>query len=133
MDFDDLRAKTEQAEKLTSAGDDRGAARVLSELAQSDLPTLDRAMAWTHAASAHERLGDIDAALADYDRAVAVETPLMRFSATFKKADYLLRLGRKDESRELFQSLLTRPEATLAERQSFESRLKLLRRVPGKK
>ena len=133
MDFDELRAKTEQAEKLTSAGDDRGAARVLIELAQSDLPALDRAMAWTHAASAHERLGDIDAALADYDRAVAVETPLMRFSASFKKADYLLRLGRKDESRELFQSMLTRPEATLAERQSFESRLKLLRRVPGKK
>ncbi|MDE2143375.1 MAG: hypothetical protein KGL74_03380 [Elusimicrobia bacterium] len=132
MDFDELRARTEQAEKLTSSGDDRSAARALSELAQSDLPALDRAMAWTHAASAHERLGDADAALADYDRAVALETPLLRFAAAFKKADYLLRLGRKDESRDLFQSLLTRPEATLAERHSFESRLKLLRRVPGK-
>ncbi|MFI5344847.1 MAG: tetratricopeptide repeat protein [Elusimicrobiota bacterium] len=133
MDLDELRDKTEQAEKLASSGDDRAAARVLSELAQSDLPALDRAMAWTHAASAHERLGETDAALADYDRAVAVETPLLRFSAAFKKADYLLRLGRKDESRELFQSLRERPEATLAERNSFESRLKLLRRVPGKK
>ncbi len=133
MDFDELRAVTEQAEKLTAAGDDRGAARALSALAESDLPALDRAMAWTHAASAHERLGETDAALADYDRAVALETPLMRFSAAFKKADYLLRLGRKDESRELFQALLTRPEATLAERHSFESRVKLLRRVPGKK
>jgi tetratricopeptide (TPR) repeat protein len=133
VDFDELRAVTEQAEKLTAAGDDRGAARALSALAESDLPALDRAMAWTHAASAHERLGETDAALADYDRAVALETPLMRFSAAFKKADYLLRLGRKDESRELFQALLTRPEATLAERHSFESRVKLLRRVPGKK
>ena len=133
MDFDELRAKTEQAEKLSVAGDDRGAARVLGELAQSDLPALDRAMAWTHSASAHERLGETEAALADYDRAMALETKLLRFSAAFKKADYLIRLGRKDESRELFQSLLTRPEATLAERHSFESRLKLLRRVPGKK
>lgn len=133
MEFDDLRAATERAEKLTAAGDDRGAARELKALAESDLPALDRAMAWTHAASAHERLGEADAALADYDRAVALETPLLRFSAAFKKADFLLRLGRKDESRELFQSLLTRPEATLAERHSLESRLKLLRRVPGKK
>lgn len=133
MDFEELRAATERAEKLTVAGDDRAAARVLEDLAASDLPVLDRAMAWTHAASARERLGETDAALAAYDRAVELETPLLRFSAAFKKADFLLRAGRTDESRELFKSLLQRPEATLAERQSFESRLKLLRRVPGKK
>ena len=46
--------------------------------------------------------------------------------------DFLLRLGRKDESRELLKKLLERTEPTLAERQSLESRLKLLRRVPGK-
>lgn len=133
MDFDELRQRTESAEKRSAAGDDDGAARILAELAGSDLPALDRALAWTQVAAARERLGDADAALAAYDRAIAVETPLQRFSASFKKADFLLRLGRKDESRELFASLLTRPEATLAERQSLESRLKLLRRVPGKK
>lgn len=133
VDLEELRERTERAEKLAAAGDDRAAARVLAELAASDLPALDRALAWTHAASAHERLGEIDAALADYDRAVALESPLLRFTAAFKKADFLLRAGRKDESRALFQSLLSRPETTLAERSSFESRLKLLRRVPGKK
>lgn len=133
MDFDEFRARTESAEKLAAAGDDRAAARVMAELAESDLPDLDRALAWTQAAAAHERLGDAGAALAAFDRAVALETPLKRFSAAFKKADYLLRLGRKDESRELFTSLLSRPEATLSERHSLESRLKLLRRVPGKK
>lgn len=132
MNFDELRQRTEDAEKRTAAGDDDGAARILAELAGSDLPALDRALAWTSVAAARERLGDAAAALAAYDLAVALETPLMRFSAAFKKADYLLRLGRKDESRELFTSLLARPEATLAERHSLESRLKLLRRVPGK-
>lgn len=133
MDFDEFRAGTERAEKLSAAGDDRGAARAMAELAGSDLPALDRALCWTHAAAAHERLGETDAALAAFDRAVALETPLRRFAAAFKKADYLLRLGRKDESRELFSSLLALPEATLAERRSLESRLKLLRRAPGKK
>ncbi len=133
MDFDELRQRTENAEKRTAAGDDQGAARILTELAESDLPPLDRAMAWTHVAAARERLGDADAALAAYDRAIALETPLLRFSAAFKKADYLLRQGRKDESRELFASLMKRPEATLAELRSLESRLKLLRRIPGKK
>ena len=133
MDFDELRQRTESAEKRAEAGDDAGAALLLAELAESDLPALDRAMAWTHAASARERLGDAPAALTAYDRAIALEAPLLRFAAAFKKADYLLRLGRKDESRELFASLMGRPEVTLAERRSLESRLKLLRRLPGKK
>lgn len=133
MDFDELRQRTENAEKRAAAGDDAGAARLLTELAESDLPALDRAMAWTHVAAARERLGDPSAALAAFERAIALETPLLRFAAAFKMADFLLRLGRKDESRELFASLLNRPEATLAERRSLESRLKLLRRVPGKK
>jgi hypothetical protein len=133
VDFDELRQRTESAEKRTAAGDDAGAARILTELAESDLPALDRAMAWTHVAAARERLSDAPSALAAFDRAIALESPLLRFSAAFKKADYLLRLGRKDESRDLFASLMTRPEVTLAERHSLESRLKLLRRVPGKK
>ena len=133
MDFDELRQRTENAEKRTAAGDDQGAARMLAELAESDLPALDRAMAWTHVAAARERLGDADSALTAYDRAIALETPLLRFSAAFKKADYFLRLGRKDESRDLFASLMKRPEVTLAERHSLEARVKLLRRVPGKK
>ena len=133
MDLDELRQRTESAEKRTSAGDDDGAARLLAELAESDLPALDRAMAWTHVAAARERLGDAPAALKSYDLAIALEAPLLRFFAAFKKADYLLRLGRKDESRDLFASLMTRPEVTLAERNSLESRLKLLRRVPGQK
>ena len=133
MDFDELRQRTEIAEKRTAAGDDLGAARLLAELAESDLPALDRAMAWIHVAAARERLGDAPGALTAYGRAIALEEPLLRFSAAFKKADCLLRLGRKDESRELFASLLTRPEVTLAERRSLESRMKLLRRVPGKK
>jgi tetratricopeptide (TPR) repeat protein len=133
VDFDELRQRTENAEKRTAAGDDQGAARMLAELAESDLPALDRAMAWTHVAAARERLGDAPAALKAYDLAIALEEPLLRFSAAFKKADYLLRLDRKDESRDLFSSLMKRPEVTLAERGSLESRLKLLRRVPGKK
>ena len=133
MDFDELRRRTDGAEKRAAAGDDHDAARMLTELAESDLPALDRTMAWTHVAAARERLGDAPAALAAYDRAIALEAPLLRFAAAFKKADYLLRLGRKDESRGLFASLMTRPEATLAERRALESRLKLLRRVPGKK
>lgn len=133
MDFDEQRARTESAEKRSAAGDDRGAEKILLELAESDLPALDRALAWTHAAETRDRLKEVDGALAAYDRAIALETPLLRFSAAFKKADYLMRLGRVDESRALFSSLLERPEATLAERRSFEARLKLLRRPGAKK
>lgn len=133
MEFDDFRAATERAEKCASRGAHREGLAVLNELAASDLPALDRALVWTYAAEAHDRLGETEAALDAYDKAIALEEPLRRFAATFKKADYLLRLGRKDESRELFASLVERPEATLAERHSAQSRLKLLRRAGAKK
>jgi hypothetical protein len=78
-------------------------------------------------------LGRDSDALKALDAAVALEKELRRFTAAFKKADYLLRLGRKEESRLLFASLAELPEATLAERASVASRLKLLRRVSEKK
>jgi tetratricopeptide (TPR) repeat protein len=133
MDFDEFRGRYETAEKLSLSGDDRAASAALSALAADPgLPDLDRAMIWAQAAGVHERLGETDASLAAYDRAAALEAPHKRFQALFKKADYLLRLGRKDESRDLYKSLLERPDATLAERHSIESRLKLLRRVASK-
>ena len=129
MDFDEFRSRLEQAEKSSLAGDDRAALAALTALAESDLPDLDRALAWVQAAQAQDRLSDISAALAAYDRAASLEAPHRRFQASFRKADYLLKLRRTEESRDLFQSLLSRPEATLSERHSIESRLKLLRRV----
>lgn len=132
MDFDGFRAATETAEKHTARGAHRESLAVLNELATSDLPDLDRALVCVYAAEAHDRLGETDAALAAFDKAIALEAPFHRFSAMFKKADYLLRIGRNEESRELYFSLLERPDATLAERQSIASRLKLLRRVHGK-
>lgn len=129
MDLDEFRGRVERIDKLASAGDDRALLAELHGLAGADLPDLDRARLLSQAAAAHERLGETDRALEAYDRAAALETPHRRFQAAFRKSDYLMRLGRKDESRDILKGLLERPEATLSERHSFESRLKLLRRV----
>jgi len=129
MDFDEFRGRVERLDKLAASGDDRALLSELNALEKSDLPDLDRARLLSQAASAHERLGETGPALAAYERAEALETLHGRFQAAFRKSDYLMRLGRKDESREILKALLTRPEATLSERHSFEARLKLLRRV----
>ncbi len=128
MTFEEFRGRIESAEKLSAAGDDRAAAAALRGLAESDLPDLDRAMAWILAAEALDRAGDREGALAAYDASAALEAPHKRFQALFRKSDYLLRLGLKDESRALLAELKARPETTLSERNAFESRLKLLRR-----
>lgn len=129
MDFDEYRGRIEGIDRLAGSGDDRALLSALSGLTDSDLPDLDRARLLSQAAQAHERLGETEQALASYDHAAALETPHHRFQAAFRKSDYLARLGRKDESRDILKALLDRPEATLSERHSFESRLKLLRRV----
>lgn len=129
MDFDEFRGRVERIDKLAASGDDRALLAELDALAESDLPDLDRARLLSQAAQARERLGETDRALAAYDRAAALEAPHRRFQAAFRKSDYLMRLGRKDESRDILKDLLGRPEATLSERHAFEARLKLLRRV----
>jgi tetratricopeptide (TPR) repeat protein len=129
MDFDEFRGRVEELDKLAASGDDRAYLAGVLEFEKSGIPDLDRARLLSQAAQAHERLGETDAALAAYDRAAALETPHRRFQAAFRKSDYLMRLGRKDESRDILKALLERPEATLSERHSFEARIKLLRRV----
>lgn len=129
MDFDEFRGRVEELDKLAASGDDRAYLAAVLEFEKSGLPDLDRARLLSQAAQAHERLGETDQALAAYDRAAALETPLRRFQAAFRKSDYLMRLGRKDESRDILKALIERPEATLSERHSFEARIKLLRRV----
>ena len=129
MDFEEFRGRVERLDKLAASGDDRALIEELKGVADSALPDLDRARLWTQAAQAHERLNEPAQVLAAYDRASALEKPHARFQALFRKADYLARQGRKDESREILKALLERPEATLSERHSFEARLKLLRRA----
>lgn len=129
MDFDEFRGRTERIDKLTAAGEDRRLADELDALAAEDLPDLDRARLHVQAAQARERLGETGAALASYDRAAELENRHARLQALFRKADYLSRLGRHDECRDILKALLERPEATISERHSFQSRLKLLRRV----
>ena len=128
MDFDEFRGRVERLDKVAASGDDRALLAALAEFADTDLPDLDRARLLSQAAQAHERLKETDLALAAYDRAAALETPHHRFQAAFRKSDYLARLGRKDESRDILKALIARPEATLSERHSFEARIKLLRR-----
>ena len=129
MDFEEFRACIEEIDTLAASGDDRALLAALLRISDSELPDLDRARMLSQAAQTHERLGEPERALAVYDRAAALETPHKRFQAAFRKSDYLMRLGRKDESREILNGLLEKPEATLSERHSFESRIKLLRRV----
>ena len=129
MNFDEFRGHVEQIDKLAACGDDRALLAVLTGFADSDLPDLDRARLWIQAAAAYERLGEPDGALDAYERAATLETPHHRFQAAFRTSDYLMRLGRKDESRDILKALIERPEATLSERHSFEARLKLLRRI----
>lgn len=129
MDFDEFRGRVEELDKLAASGDDRAYLAGVLEFEKAGLPDLDRARLLSQAAQAHERLGETEKALDAYDRAAALETPHRRFQAAFRKSDYLMRLGRKDESRDILKALLERPEATLSERHSFEARIKLLRRV----
>lgn len=129
MDFEEFRGRTEAVDKLVASGDDAGLASALESLSAEELPDLDKVRVLMQLAQAYERLKDAEKALATMDKAAALENRLSRFQALFRKADYLSRLGRHDECREILKALLERPEATLSERHSFESRLKLLRRV----
>lgn len=120
MNYDEYVRECQSAASLAESGERVAALDAFLRLAGSSLPDLDRAVMYVNAATLQHQLGDAEAALEHYDKAVAVEEKHNRFAVLELKAAFLAQLGRAKESLELYRGLARRPDATLSERARFE-------------
>jgi len=126
MDDNQYRALVDKAVTLDQRGDYRGAAAIFEQIVAGDLPDLDKSMACVNLATLHDKLQLTDQALRWYDRAIDYDRGARRVFAAAQKAAYLARLGRRDESRRLYEALLERPDVSEAEREGFRHNVRLL-------
>jgi tetratricopeptide (TPR) repeat protein len=106
--------------ELEGGGDRPAAIAFFEERLSGDYPAAEKAMICTSIADLHADLGDEEAALEWYDRAISYEREAGSFAAIEAKADYLRELGRRRESRKLYGELLARTDLPEEDRARIE-------------
>jgi predicted negative regulator of RcsB-dependent stress response len=109
MEYQTYSDRINEGSRLLDAGDLAGAAAIFEALASSEISDLDKALMAHNAAVVCERMQQQDAAIGWYDYGIAYEAPYFRFMLNEKKAEYLARLGRKDEAIAIYEDLLQQP------------------------
>jgi predicted ATPase len=120
-----------QVAALVDAASYDEAIALLQGLLDSDLPDLDKSMMCVNMAVAHERKGQVEQALAWYDRGIACEAAYLRFFVVEHKAAFLHGLRRYAESLALYEGLSGLPFATSADRQRFGANIATIRKDMG--
>ena len=133
MEYQQYYDMGQRVAQLVDAGDHAGALEVLRLLLESDISDLDKAQACMNAAVVYEKTGQVEQALASYDRAMDYEYPHSRFGAADRKAAYLVELGREAEALALYEALLQWPALMEINKYSFRHNVTVLKgRLEGK-
>lgn len=119
MNYQEFVATAQQGAQKAESNDTDGALRIFRELAEGDLPEMDRSAMCLNVALLFERKGVAQDALRWYTRAVELESRHNRFAAAERKANYLAQIGKARESLAAFQQLLARTDLTLTDRERF--------------
>ena len=100
---------------------------MLAELADSDLPDLDRSIMCVNGAVVSDKLGRTEDALAWFDRAIRLEPPQHRHFAAERRAAYLFERGRWTESLASFQDLLAQPHLMEEDRERIRGNIETIK------
>lgn len=115
MQYPEYVEKGRQVAEAVEAQDYESALRLLSELLQSDLPELDKSFMSINMGVVWDKKGNVTEALRWYDRAIQLEKRYHRFFALEEKAAYLLRLGRREETLNIYRELLPQPQLSFSD------------------
>ena len=106
MEYQDYVNQAQQAARLVEKGDRSAALRSFQELLKRDISDLDKSYICQNLAIISEQDGQLEQALHWYDLGINYEKPHLRFQVYENKAGFLLRLGKQDEAKRIYQKLL---------------------------
>lgn len=106
MNYQDYVNQAQQAARLVETGDRAASLRSFQDLLKRDISDLDKSYICQNLAILCEQDGQMDQALQWYDRGIHYEKPHLRFQVYENKAGFLLRMGRQDEAKRIYQNLL---------------------------
>lgn len=123
MNYEEYVAQTQKASRLADVSRKIEAIEILKGLVEADIPTLDKSLTLVNIAIVYAGKRLPKEALAYYDRAIELETPLHRFEAAELKAGFLAELDRREEATAAYLDLLRRPAVTLGDRERIEQKI----------
>lgn len=127
MNYAEYSDAARKANALAELDQLDAAIQAFAVLVKEKLSPIDRSLMAYNVFTLHERKGDNAGAEKWIDLAIEFEKPLLRIFAAEHKASFLARIGRRDESRDLYESLLAHPAATESEKERFTQNIALLK------
>jgi tetratricopeptide (TPR) repeat protein len=118
-----------RASDLFDAGEHQPAIDIFRQLADSELPALDRAMMWLNIATVEHKRGDAAEALAAHDRANEQEREAGGYFVAQQTAAFLSQLGRWQDSIAAYRELVRRTDVSQADADIFQANIATLEKL----
>jgi tetratricopeptide (TPR) repeat protein len=117
MEYQDYLNRTNQAAKLMQSGRFKEAVVCLYKLFLSDISDIDKVNICTNMATVYDRMGNTEEAISWYDKGIAIEQNYHRFEAHEQKAQYLSQIGHNQEAVPIYESLISQPFISEADKE----------------
>jgi tetratricopeptide (TPR) repeat protein len=118
--------RSQQASQFIQEARFKEAVDALYQLILSDISEIDKADLCAKLAAVYDRMGNIDEALAWYEKGISFEQNYCRFDLTERKAQYLSRLGRSDKAVPIYESLIKQPFVNESEKERMRKTIQSL-------
>jgi tetratricopeptide (TPR) repeat protein len=112
MEYPEFTRQMAEINNLLSSSRLKEAETSLYQLIMQDISDLDKAALCVKMANVFDRLGNVDEALAWYDKGIAYEQLYCHFEITEKKAEYLSQMGRTKDAIPIYELLMKQPFIT---------------------
>jgi tetratricopeptide (TPR) repeat protein len=116
-----------RAARLVESEDYQEAIDLLRRIISDNISEVDKSMMCLNVAFIYKKMGEPELALGWYDAGVDYERDHGRSFVAEKKAAYLAKQGRHQESLEHYEELLTRPHLTKGDRARIKRNIEILK------
>jgi hypothetical protein len=112
MEYPEFTRQMAEINNLLSSSRLKEAETSLYQLIMQDISDLDKAALCVKMANVFDRQGNVDEALAWYDKGIAYEQLYCHFEITEKKAEYLSQMGHTRDAIPIYELLMKQPFIT---------------------
>lgn len=123
------RSLTLRASDLFDAGEHQQAIDIFRQLADSDLPALDKGMMWLNIATVEHKRGNDAEALAAHEHAIDLEREAGGYFIAQQTAAFLSKLGRYGDSIAAYRELVRRTDVNQADADIFQANIATLEKL----
>jgi hypothetical protein len=126
MDYQEYLNRAQQASELMSSSRLQETVDFLYLLFLSDISDIDKTGICANLATVYDRMGNTESAISWYDKGIDLEQIYCRFEVSEKKAQYLSQLGRSQEAVPIYETLITQPFISEADKERMRKTIQIL-------